>query len=46
MTEQTAAIRGETWYELLKAVKSAAPTADPEELKDLAEAYELLMRHA
>lgn len=39
-------IRTEAWELLLTAVKEAAPTADPDELKDLAKAYELLMRHA
>lgn len=46
MAEQVTDIRTEAWTELLKAVKTAAPTADPDELKDLAEVYELLMRHA
>lgn len=46
MTEQTVQTRADTWEALLKAVRESAPNAEPAELKCLAEAYELLMRHA
>lgn len=49
MTEPTAQserVQDEAWKALLNAVVTAAPRADPEGIKELAEAYELLMHHA
>lgn len=45
MTEQTANLLADTWERLLVAVRDSAAEAGPDEVKALAEAYELLTRH-
>ena len=44
MTEQVTELRNEAWERLLVAIRDAAATADPGEVKALAEAFELLTR--
>lgn len=45
MTEQVAKLRADAWERLMVAIRDSASTADPDEVKALAEAYELLLRH-
>ena len=46
MTEQAGTLRTDAWEQLMATIRDSAGTADPEDVKLLAEAYELLMRHA